>query len=271
MKNTYDCQPTLNDTQVLDFCKKGFLLLKGVVPDSVNRRAFAFLDEHPSDTPSAILQERWFFENVICCPKAVGAIRSLLGREFRLPGGMNNHRVECPASVGGWHIDSGGDGAAVYGPEFDMLQVFYYPQDAPLEMGPTEVLPGSHCLFCSQSHMQHYKKIRGAVSTAAPAGSIFITIWGIWHRRTASTASGTRNLLKYEYSRTVPPTRDWIQQPKFEVSHAKSSPPGLKFHREHHRTINDAAEMFYWLCGQKSEYHAGKKPMEIRKSGFLLR
>ena len=271
MENTYNCEPTLNDTQVLEFCKQGFLMLKGVVPDEVNQRTFAFLDAHPSGTPSEILQEDWFVENVICCPQAVGAIRSVLGKSFRLPGGVNNHRAECPASSGGWHFDSGGDGAAVYGPEFDLLQVFYYPQDAQLEMGPTEVLPGSHFLFCSQTHMQHYCGIRGAVSTAAPAGSIFITIWGIWHRRTVSTACGTRNLLKYEYSRTALPARDWIREPTFEVRHAKSSPPGLSFHREHHRTINDAAELFYWLCGQKTEYHAGKKPIEVRQSGFLLR
>ena len=30
---TYDCKPTLNDTQVVEFCKKGFLMLEGVVPD----------------------------------------------------------------------------------------------------------------------------------------------------------------------------------------------------------------------------------------------
>ena len=29
----YDCMPTLNDRQVMDFCKNGYLMLDGVVPD----------------------------------------------------------------------------------------------------------------------------------------------------------------------------------------------------------------------------------------------
>ena len=30
---TYDCPATLTDTQVLDFCKNGYLLLEGVVSE----------------------------------------------------------------------------------------------------------------------------------------------------------------------------------------------------------------------------------------------
>ena len=32
---TYDCKPTLTDRQVLEFCKRGFLMLEGVVPELV--------------------------------------------------------------------------------------------------------------------------------------------------------------------------------------------------------------------------------------------
>jgi hypothetical protein len=53
----------------------------------------------------------------------------------------------------------------------------------------------------------------------------------------------------------VPPERDWIREAGFEPQRAKSSPPGQYFHREAHRTINDAAEMFYWLCGLQEEYN----------------
>ena len=33
----YGCKPTLTDTQVLQFCQGGYLILKGVVPDDINR------------------------------------------------------------------------------------------------------------------------------------------------------------------------------------------------------------------------------------------
>ena len=48
---TYDCEPTLNDQQVLDFCLKGYMCLEGVVGDAVNQRMMAFIDEHPEHQP----------------------------------------------------------------------------------------------------------------------------------------------------------------------------------------------------------------------------
>ena len=48
--------------------------------------------------------------------------------------------------------------------------------NTPIELGPTEVVPGSHFLVHLQRWMGHYTGIKGAVSTAAPAGSIFLTI-----------------------------------------------------------------------------------------------
>ena len=42
---TFDCEPTLTDTQVLQFCRDGFLNLEGVVPDEINQRACDYLRE----------------------------------------------------------------------------------------------------------------------------------------------------------------------------------------------------------------------------------
>ena len=32
VSRTFDCEPTLTDSQVLEFCRQGYLLLRGVVP-----------------------------------------------------------------------------------------------------------------------------------------------------------------------------------------------------------------------------------------------
>ena len=42
----YDCEPTLNDTEVLEFCKNGFMMFEGVVSEELNRRTNEYLDEH---------------------------------------------------------------------------------------------------------------------------------------------------------------------------------------------------------------------------------
>ena len=53
---TYRGEPTLNDTQVLEFCKKGFLMLEGVVADDINRRTLEYTDAHREIAPNGILE-----------------------------------------------------------------------------------------------------------------------------------------------------------------------------------------------------------------------
>ena len=247
---THDCEPTLNDSQVLEFCKNGYLLLEGVVPGEVNRRAREYLEADTWYEPTGILGEDWFLEGVICNREAAGAVRSLLGAGFHLPVLMSNHRVTGPFPANsGWHVD----GNSFWGPELNYLQVFFYPQDTPAEAGPTEVLPGSHLIHNKARFMGHLNAIRGAVSTAAPEGSIFLTAYQIWHRRGRSTVKRLRNMLKYFYWRTVPPRRDWIREPGFDFSRAAYGGPSSQF-VEQFRGDCKTAEMFLWLCGRHESY-----------------
>ena len=128
----YDCEPTLNDTEVLEFCKNGFMMFEGVVSDEINRRTNDYLDEHDGMEPTDILDEDWFMDGVIKHPAVAGALRSLLGKDFGLPNLVSNHRIQCPQPAQEWHYD-GGD---IFGPQLNYIQVFYYPQDCPRELGP---------------------------------------------------------------------------------------------------------------------------------------
>ena len=241
-----DCAPSLTDGEVLEFCRNGYLLLEAVVPDEVNRRTTEYLAGDAFFEPTGILNEEWFRDGVVLNPRASGAIRSLLGRNFHLPVLMSNHRIQCPAPAQGWHVDGNSEFAS---PRVDYLQVFYYPQAAPLEMGPTELVPGSHLVHNASRAMAHYGCIRGAVSTAAPAGSIFITMYQIWHRRGASSGTGTRNLLKYFYWRTEPPQRDWIVDAEFDFATADFVSPAAHLAGQFRDAIK-VSRMFLWLCGK---------------------
>ena len=44
VNRTFDCDPTLTDSQVLDYCRDGYLLLQGVVPDAINQWTCDFLE-----------------------------------------------------------------------------------------------------------------------------------------------------------------------------------------------------------------------------------
>lgn len=252
---TFDCQPSLTDRQVADFCREGYLILPSVVPDDINQMVVDYLDSvddpvRQGTEPTPIMKQPWFVEGVLKNPQAAGAVRSLLGRNITLPVIISNHRGSLPNhSSGGWHRDGG----TIYTHRLDYLQVFYYPEQCTPEMGPTEVLPGSHFLRAKANMMAHYGKIDRTVSTAAPAGSIFLTVYGIWHRRTRATVGPTgrskfRNLLKYNYWRTTEPTRDWIIDPQFDFNsfHFITS-TGVYF--EQFQNAFDAAHLFCWLCG----------------------
>lgn len=251
---SYDCEPTLDDRQVIEFCKNGYLVLEKVVPDEINRKTVRYLDE-VDDTyePTPIMGQDWFTEGVLKNPQAAGAVRSLLGKGFVLPVIVSNHRGRLPCGYGGWHRDGG----SIYTHELEYLQVFYYPQDCPLECGPTEVFPGSHFMRLKATMMGNLGHIQGAVPVSAPAGTIFLTIYSIWHRRRAASASPRpeykfRNLLKYNYWRTAPPKRDWKADPNFDFSTIDFNPRSGGF--EQFQGGIAAARMFCWLAGLEDQY-----------------
>jgi hypothetical protein len=259
----YDCEPTLTDQQVVEFCKNGFMMLEAVVPDEVNRRTTEFVGRNPEIEPTAILDEEWFVDNVTKNAQAAGAVRSLLGKDFKLPMLMSNHRVQCPrASSGGWHRDGG----AVDTPRLDSLQVFYYPQDTPAELGPTEVVPSSHFLRIKRRYMTQYGSIRQAVQTVAPAGSIFITHYSMWHRATTSTAASIRNLLKYNYRRTAAPRRDWVADPQCDFTKIDFS-TGRGMPEKWHDSVR-VARSFLWLCGRDDFVFEGGQAWPVTAGSY---
>jgi hypothetical protein len=249
---TFDCPPSLSDEQVVDFCRDGYLLLRGVVPDETNRRTIAWLNgERPAEPvaippgmtaddlqrirashePSSIFLEEWFLRDVLLNEQLVGVMRSLLGRSVQLPVLASHHGTQCPQPAQGWHHDAD----RVFGPELNFVEVFYFPQDTPIELGPTELVPGTH--------MRHTPRRaeEGGLFSDGPAGTLGIHHQSILHRRGASTASGMRHMLKYNYWRTTPPQRDWIHQREFDERTA---------HFGGHEQARYAAHMYYWLCGR---------------------
>jgi hypothetical protein len=245
----HDCEPTLTDSQVLEFCTKGYLMLEGVVDEETNRKTIEYCAEDTFYEPTGILKHDWFVDGVFLNPQAAGAVRSLLGRDFHPPVLVHNHRETAPFSPAVWHID----GNYEHTHELNYLHAFYYPQETPLEMGPSQFLPGSHLVRNKASFMAHLGGIAGAVSMAAPAGSIVITAYQMWHRRGGASGKGVRNLMKYFYWRTTPPVRDWMIEPDFDFATADFRTPVYSL-AEHFQDSAKAAKMFLWVCGMEDKF-----------------
>jgi hypothetical protein len=230
--------------------------LRGVVPPEINQRACDYLEGklpanpsyipagmtkadleriRASHEPSTIFLEDWFLEHVLLNPQLVGIMRSLLGRNVGLPILASHHRVVCPSPPQRWHHDAD----HLFGPELNFVEVFYFPQDTPIELGPTELMPGTH-IGPSQR-----KEEEAGVFADGPAGTIGIHHQSILHRRGVSTATGIRHMIKYNYWRTVAPQRDWIIEPDFDFQTA---------YYGGHNQARYIAHLFYWLCGQGDDY-----------------
>ena len=259
---TFDCDPTLNDSQVLQFCREGYLMLPGVVPDEFNRLTCDYLEGkipanpswipegmtekdleriRESHEPSTIFLEDWFVEHVLLNPEVTGAVRSLLGKNVGLPVLASHHGVECPQEAQNWHHDAD----HVFGPELNFVEVFYFPQDTTVELGPTEIVPSTHIRNSQDKEPANVWWDWPIVVSDGPAGTLGIHHQSIMHRRGASTATGLRHMLKYSYWRTSAPKRDWITESDFDLHTAYFGG---------HTLARYVAHMYYWLCGKGDDF-----------------
>ena len=252
----YDCEPTLTDRKVIEFCKHGFIALEGVISDEVNKQTLESLNARPPEfsEPIDLLTTDWFVDGVLLNREVTGAVRSLLGANFGMPIQIANHRGECPApDAVGWHCD----GYSRHTIEVNHLMIFYLPQECTVEMGPSELVPGSHFLLATSHLVHHYGNIAGTHKATGTAGTVFLMNHAIWHRRSRPTAtSGVRHMLKYYFWRQTPPVRDWIIEEDFDpgapILAFQSTHPNS--YRRNMQDCHDAAEQYMWLCGHHEEF-----------------
>jgi hypothetical protein len=247
-----DIKPTMTDQAVLDFCKTGIHIVEEVIPEATNRWVTDYLNQEGA-TPNELVRDKRYIEEVLLHPEVAGAARSLLGENFQLPDWMANHRLVGPMPAKQWHVDGGSGFERLC----NLLQVFYIPQSNTKEMGPTLFLPGSHIVPVAREELDHFGHLAGQTATIAPAGSVFFTAYSIWHRQSEKIDQSTRNLLKWEFWRTAPPKRDWIVDPDFDFAGADYSytNPYFSGATRKWQSVLRVAEMFYWLCGKKDEFH----------------
>lgn len=250
----HDCQPTLTDRQVMEFCSRGYLALEGVVDDETNQRTVEYLNRRDDSELLGLLTEEWFAEGVLRNPRAAGAARSLLGAHFVLPHVIANHRGKCPdPEPVAWHCD----GYSWHTIELRHLMMFYLPQACTPDMGPTEFVPGSHFLGGTSHLVHHYGNIVGTAKATGAAGTVLLTEPTLWHRRSRTRTSGpVRHLLKYHCWRQSPPVRDWVIEEDFDpAAHPEQLMMGAPLsYRRNVQDCHDAAELFLWLCGRHDEF-----------------
>lgn len=222
----------LTDEQVRRYVADGFVVL-----DSGLDAAFhaAVTDElryamkHELPLPGDNLLPRIpALGELLAAPAVHGAVASVLGEEFawtphRFPHNSeplsdppasfdpfhNGPRMgEGSISGSGWHQDGHSRAGRARWHTFRAANLFYFPHDVPLEMGPTRLLAGTH-LYANLHGIRHEQVFLEPM----PAGSVVLADFDVAHAGTPNRSAESRYMLKFVALRQRNPTAaSWDHQ-----------------------------------------------------------
>lgn len=195
----------LTDEQMRTFVTEGFIILQTDFPAAFHEAMTSELhrvyteEGNPGNNLLPRIRE---IQQVFDHPVITGALTSVLGPNYMLHAHRHGHYNAAP-TAGGWHKDSywGYDKMRHHHPWWAM--VMYFPQDTPIELGPTGILPGTQNY---ETRTFESDDIEGEGYASGQAGTFALIHYDIWHRATANMLGKPRYMLKFEFMRTTAPT-----------------------------------------------------------------
>jgi HEAT repeat protein len=207
----------LSDEEMRRFIVDGYLVLQSGVPPAVHDAVYRKLQWilHEEGNPgNNILPAVPEMQLVLDSPRIKGALASVLGPGYVLHPHRFVHNIEpadrtAPepqvgkgsASFVGWHQDSHSPLARPRHHYARYAMILYYPQDTPVEMGPTQLIP---CTQLNRS-ITEADRARG-FQAAGPAGTCVLVHFDIAHGGSINVADRTRHMAKFVFARTEEPT-----------------------------------------------------------------
>ena len=193
----------LTDTQIQDYLTHGYLVLRTGHPDAFHRRVLRQIETlyaTAGNPGNDILPRVPDLYGILRDPAVDGALRSLLGVDYLLH--PHRHCHENPRGSGGqeMHQDSYENDQNVRHHRTRWAMAFYYPQDVPLEMGPTAILPASQYYESGAQAQQ-----REELALCGAAGTVTIVHYDLWHRAMANTGDRHRYMVKFLFTRMSEP------------------------------------------------------------------
>ncbi|MEM7536756.1 MAG: HEAT repeat domain-containing protein [Chloroflexota bacterium] len=179
---------------------------------------------------------------VFAHPTVSGVLTSILGPNYIMHPHRHCHHNPPGSQAQSKHKDSYEEDENVHHHRTRWAMGFYYPQDVPLEMGPSAVQPTT----------QYYNTTQRAnncpeLPLPGKAGTVTIIHYDLWHRGLANSTDTNRYMLKFLFCRTEEPqSPSWQSQ-----SQAWASPSHLNPHLNpphHHEQLWQS--MWQWHMGQ---------------------
>lgn len=233
----------LTDEQMRRFITDGFLILKADFSDGFHERLVQQLNivyEQEGNPGNNLLPRIPDIQKVLDHPVVSGALTSVLGPNYLMHAHRHGHYNASP-EPGRWHKDSywGYKRMRNHHPWWAMIM--YFPQDTPMELGPTGIMPGTQNY---ETRTFEEDRPPGEFLASGTAGTFALIHYDIWHRSTSNCLGQHRYMLKFEFMRTQAPTEaSWNHQNPDWVAPLSLAPTLIR-----QETMWE--ETWSWLTGQ---------------------
>ncbi len=245
----------LTDEQIREFIVDGYVVFKPDLPDSVHERIRQKLHDvfaNEVNPGNNILPRVPEMDAVLNSPEVRGALISVLGEGYfehphrfcHYTGPLAEGSKRKRTLAENCHQDSYtplGRPRKHY-PRY--ARIMYYPQDTPVKMGPTYVIPGT----------QYHKVLSDAdrsrtIPIAGLAGTVSITHFDVAHAAGINEANRHRHMIKFIYVRDKAP-----EKPSWDCRSTNWQKPAEV------KTCYDLqllwSHIWDWMCGKSDRYES---------------
>ena len=216
----------LDDEQVRRFICDGVLVLDSDVASAIHQHIFDKIQWNNTrefNMGNNVLPRVAELQHVLDSPVIHGAVQSILGDDYILHPHRFMHASEPldeadrnMALAGDEHgppMGEGSSGASVWHQDGQsplgraryhvprLAMIIYFPQDTPVERGPTRVIPGTHLQSCL--HESDYPF--AFVSEGIKAGTCLLVAFDIAHAALSNRTDSSRYMVKFVFMRTRNP------------------------------------------------------------------
>lgn len=240
----------LKDERIREFLANGYLVLNSSLSNAYHADMFAKIDRLESGTGhwgNNLLPAIPQLERFLKDPVVTGALSSILGSRYSFHAHRalhNNHPGSEPQQM---HKDDyWGYARRVRNHRPWWVMVMYFPQATPIDKGPTGVLQGSQFLS------QLLPKYCPEVPAECGSGSFLLIHYDIWHRKMLNSTELERYMVKFQFTRLLPPRLDIPRKSLAD------------WRRPRHRPATDMNMIWKanwdWLHAEQRQAHAGPAP-----------
>lgn len=209
-----------DDDAMRDFIVNGYHVITVDKPvalhDGIYEKTKEIIDED-GNPGNNLLPRVPEIQQVYDDPAVQGALTSLLGPDYVMHAHRHPH-VNPPNSRGGaWHKDSYWGYAKVRDHHPRWIMAMYYPQDTPVEIGPTGVIPGSHYIESREETVGGNGSVPYGFPASGKAGTVTIIHFDLWHRAFPNQTDKVRYMMKFQFTRMSEPERPWWNRQRDDI------------------------------------------------------